>query len=180
MDNENFVAVSFLILQLTYSLLASGGKGGGCPGGTCYMTPRTLSHLQQGKQNQDTVLVCCHLFLPGQILQQTNRSIFDKNLVFLFDWRYLHLHIFLKYHFKVSFYSCLQAGGGHLYDPSPGKLTFHFTFGGGVNFQSRYLYTGPCLLFGCVSRKVPGTKRLLRSRHQRCTCTNQRLCSGFA
>ena len=99
------------------------------------MTSRTLTHLQQGKQNQDTVLVCCHLFLPGQILQQTNRSIFDKNLVFLFDWRYLHLHIFLKYHFKVSFYSCLQAGGGHLYDPSPGKLTFHFSFGGGGQFS---------------------------------------------
>ena len=29
MDNENFVAVSFLILQLTYSLLSSGGVGGG-------------------------------------------------------------------------------------------------------------------------------------------------------
>ena len=49
MDNENSVAVSFLNLQLTYSLLSSGGVGGGgVQGGTCYTTPRTLTHLQQG------------------------------------------------------------------------------------------------------------------------------------
>ena len=33
MDDENSVAVSFLNLQLTYSLLSSGGVGGGGGGG---------------------------------------------------------------------------------------------------------------------------------------------------
>ena len=35
MDDENSVAVSFLNLQLTYSLLSSGGVGGGGGGGGC-------------------------------------------------------------------------------------------------------------------------------------------------